>query len=260
VLDSKGIYYDASAPSDLEYLLQNTHFSDDMLARADRLRHLLIKLKLSKYNVGNSASFTLPRDKKIILVPGQVESDASIRHGTQQVCTNAALLKQVRKRNPDAFIVYKEHPDVTSGGRLGALSAEEHTLYDADATGIDIIALLDTVDCVHTMSSLTGFEALLRHIPVHTWGSPFYAGWGQTIEEVPIAPDTQRRRTRHLSINELIAGALILYPTYVAPKSGDLCNVETVIECLTEQLHLKGKTSLRVNAYRFYRSIIEGRH
>ncbi|WP_442322826.1 capsular polysaccharide biosynthesis protein [Cernens ardua] len=257
VLDSKGIYYDASAPSDLEYLLQNTHFSDDMLARADRLRHLLIKLKLSKYNVGNSASFTLPRDKKIILVPGQVESDASIRHGTQQVCTNAALLEQVRKRNPGAFIVYKEHPDVTSGGRLGALSAEEHELYDMDATGIDIIELLDTVDCVHTMSSLTGFEALLRHIPVHTWGSPFYAGWGLTTEELPLNESAAKRRTRPLSLNELVAGTLLLYPNYVEPNSGDLCNPETIIELISRHATGRSTPSPRVRFWRLYRRIFD---
>ena len=41
--------------------------------------------------------------------------------------------------------------------------------------------LLGIVDEVHTLTSLTGFEALLRGIEVHAYGGPFYAGWGLTM-------------------------------------------------------------------------------
>src|SRR3546814_12299775 len=55
--------------------------------------------------------------KTVILVPGQVEDDASIRFGCTDVRTNIALLKAARAARPDAFIVYKPHPAVGSGHR-----------------------------------------------------------------------------------------------------------------------------------------------
>ena len=43
------------------------------------------------------------------------------------------------------------------------------------------------------------------------YGQPFYAGWGLTEDMLPIV-----RRTRHLPLDGLVAGALILYPTYIS--------------------------------------------
>ncbi|WP_137470188.1 hypothetical protein, partial [Escherichia coli] len=48
--------------------------------RAEKLRQRLVESKLSKYNLG--ADFSLPaeaKDKKVIMVPGQVEDDAAIK-------------------------------------------------------------------------------------------------------------------------------------------------------------------------------------
>jgi capsular polysaccharide export protein len=66
---------------------------------------------------------------------------------------------------------------------------------------------------VHTLSSLTGFDALLRGKPVTTHGLPFYAGWGLTIDLVQ-AHACLNRRKRRLTIDELVAGALLRYPIY----------------------------------------------
>src|SRR3546814_7510925 len=63
--------------------------------------------------------------KTVILVPGQVEDDASIRFGCTDVRTNIALLKAARAARPDAFIVYKPHPAVVSGNRMGKIQLAE---------------------------------------------------------------------------------------------------------------------------------------
>ena len=39
---------------------------------------------------------------------------------------------------------------------------------------------------METMTSLAGFEALLRGKPVTTHGQPFYAGWGLTEDICPV--------------------------------------------------------------------------
>jgi capsular polysaccharide export protein len=85
--------------------------------------------------------------------------------------------------------------------------------------------LLGQVDEVHTLTSLTGFEALLRGIPVCCYGQPFYSGWGLTKDKVPVP-----RRTRQLTLAELVAGALIRYPTYVSGVSGRFTTPERAIE------------------------------
>ncbi|WP_447893687.1 capsular polysaccharide biosynthesis protein [Vreelandella sp. GE22] len=255
VIDRRGIYYDPSQPSDLETLLSDSVFTDDELKRAAALRTRLVTLKLSKYNVQGQTALDLPGHVRRILVPGQVESDASIATGSPQVSTNSALLKAVRSAHPDAFIIYKAHPDVLSGARVGKLDNQAATLYDLDASHLDISALLEQVEAVHTMSSLTGFEALLRGCQVSTYGLPFYAGWGLTLDAMQCT-----RRTRHLSLDELVAGTLIRYPTYVDPRTRQLCNAETAVTLLEQARAKAPALSTRQRLYRYYRHFFIGSH
>ncbi len=250
VIDSSGIYYDATAPSDLEHVLAHTRFSNFLLQRSREVRKRLVELRLSKYNVGRHEALELPTQQRIILVPGQVETDASIAKGSPEIKTNTDLLVAVRVANPDAFIVYKPHPDVLSGGRHGELAAKkDQELFDLQVTDIAITDLLDRVDEVHTMSSLTGFEALLRGVKVVTYGMPFYAGWGLTQDRLRC-----ERRTRRLTLDELVAGTLILYPVYVEPKSGQVCNIETAIDLISRQQGQVQRASLKTRLYRLARN------
>ena len=248
VIDSQGIYYDASRPSDLESLLNEASLSADLVNRAARLRRRLVDLKLSKYNVGAEERLDLPGDRRIILVPGQVESDASIATGAIGIKTNRGLLEAVRDANPEAFVIYKPHPDVASGGRLGEVDHQADRLCDLEVTDIAMPRLLEQVDEVHTMTSLTGFEALLRGLRVVTHGLPFYAGWGLTEDRV-----TCERRGRQLTLDELVAATLILYPVYVDPRSGDVVNAETAVELLAARRDSGYRLSLKSRLYRLFR-------
>lgn len=212
VLDPEGIYYDPSRPSRLESILANAEFSPDELGRAARLRKLVVDSRISKYNLPGRSSLVLRAraDQRVLLVPGQVADDASVRLGTQRVSNNLALLEAVRAANPDAYIVYKPHPDVLSGNRGGALRALASPPWDCLVEHVPLAACLDAVHEVHTMTSLVGFEALLRGLRVVTYGQPFYAGWGLTEDHAPLA-----RRTRRLTLDELVAGSLLRYPRYI---------------------------------------------
>jgi len=93
------------------------------------------------------------------------------------------------------------------------------------------------VDEVHTISSLTGFEALLRGLDVTCYGLPFYAGWGLTTDmdgqSLPKATYLKRRqRDIYLTLEQLIYGALICYPLYRLPDGYGLAQVEQVIDYL----------------------------
>lgn len=257
-LDSRGIHYDPRQPSDLEHLLATETFSPHLLDRARRLRERLVASGLSKYNVGTSQAPHLmpPGGRRCLLVVGQVESDASVRFGSPHVTTNSELLRRVRAAAPEAWVIYKPHPDVASGARLGRLEAGSEQLYDETITDASITDLLSRVDELHTMSSLAGFEALLRGCQVVTYGQPFYAGWGLTEERAPACP----RRQRQLSLDELVAGCLIRYPLYVDPESRQLVNAETVVETLEQRRATRTRLPLSRRLYRWYRNTFIGRH
>ncbi|MGA9919341.1 MAG: capsular biosynthesis protein, partial [Paraburkholderia sp.] len=151
VIDRRGLYFDASQPSDLSVLLNETEFSATELARAAALRDQVVKLGVTKYNLGRRRpEWTAPAGKQIVLVPGQVADDASIRLGTRAIGTADALLREVRRLRPDAFVVYKPHPDVLSGNRNGLIDAQQ--LADIVDTEADLLSLVDVADEVHTLS------------------------------------------------------------------------------------------------------------
>jgi capsular polysaccharide export protein len=81
------------------------------------------------------------------------------------------------------------------------------------------------VDAVHVLTSLAGFEALLRGVEVHTWGLPFFAGWGLSHDRL-----TCPRRGRQLQLDELVYAALVAYPRYVSRSSGLFIEPEQAIE------------------------------
>lgn len=234
VCDDLGIYYNAQQPSRLEVILRETLFSEDLLQRAERLRERLTTSGVTKYNVGSGVWKRGGLSKKVILVPGQVESDASIAYGASQVRTNLDLLKAVREDNPEAYVIYKPHPDVVAGLRkAGEGESMVRKDCDLELRDVSMSQLLEEIDEVHTMTSLTGFEALLRGKIVVTYGMPFYAGWGISVDK-GMDQDVAARRGRRLGVSELIAGALICYPTYVSRKSGLLSSPEVAVEELLE--------------------------
>ncbi|MDD2725548.1 MAG: hypothetical protein PHH59_16195 [Methylovulum sp.] len=227
-LDTRGIYYDATRPSDLEHILQNHRFDTALLQRARALHERLVDAGLTKYNVGIS-TWQRPlqiESAQVILVPGQVESDASLAFGAPGIHTNVDLLKAVRQAHPDAYILYKPHPDVVAGLRQQG-QGEDAARQWCDEVVVDVAMgkLLEQVDEVHTLTSLSGFEALLRGKKVVCYGLPFYAGWGLTDDVL-----CMDRRTRPLTLDELVAGTLILYPIYISRATGQFTTPEMALD------------------------------
>ena len=230
VVDTRGIYYDPSHPSDLEWMLANADFSPALLERARVLRERTVASGLTKYNVGARVWKRPSHAKQVILVPGQVESDASIAFGAPGLRRNMDLLQQVRQAQPDAFVIYKPHPDVAARLRItGANEERAQDWCDEVVTDVPMNALLDAVDEVHVLTSLTGFEALLRGKRVTCYGQPFYAGWGLTQDHLP-HPSRQRR----LSLDALVAATLILYPLYLDRRGRGLVTPEQALDQLAQ--------------------------
>ena len=226
VVDGRGMYYDATVPSDLEHLLFDGQWSVLQLERAAQLRQRLVGAAITKYNL-QAASWQRPNGiQRVVLVVGQVESDASIRFGAPGLCTNLGLLQAVRVAEPEAYLVYKPHPDVTAGlCRAGVGEEIAQRCCDEVLTSGSIDQLFTQIDALHVLTSLAGFEGLLRGVEVHCWGLPFYAGWGLTRDR-----ETCSRRGRSLSLDALVHAALIEYPRYVSRGSGWFITPEQAID------------------------------
>ena len=239
VVDRKGIYYDPTRPSELEDILNTLASHPEhkaLCARARDLRDFILQNRITKYNTGSEEALAelsglqeQACGRRLILVPGQVEDDASVRRGGFGM-GNLQLLQAVRAACPEAFVVYKPHPDVESGNRKGALPEETALRYaDLILRQAPMGRLLELVQEVHTLTSQTGFEALLRGCRVVTYGGPFYAGWGLTEDR-----QTLERRTARLTLDELVAGTLLLYPSYYDWQNRMFCRAEDVCQRLMQ--------------------------
>ena len=58
---------------------------------------------------------------------------------------------------------------------------------------------------------------------------PFYAGWGLTVDHL-----TCPRRQRQLSVNELVAGVLLIYSRYIDYRSGYFINAEQALALIIQ--------------------------
>lgn len=239
VFDSEGIYYSPRQSSGLEQILN--HFADlspqsrsDLAERGAALRQQILKANLTKYNVGTDSQSELAslreqlqqarsRGREIILVPGQVENDASVLEAGGAITSNQALLEAVRLDFPEAFVIYKPHPDVLALNRPG-LRHSSDLPCDFVVRDAAITLLFTLIDRLCTLTSLSGFEALLRDLKVSVYGRPFYAGWGLTADHC----EFPGRRAR-LSVDELCAGVYILYPRYFDWCSGTFMTPEDCV-------------------------------
>lgn len=250
--DRSGIYYDPAAPSDLELILTSLKKRDDyreLRARAEKLRETVIAGGITKYRTGCRVRpvpevASLLRDHpgkfdRVIFIPAQVDQDASVLRGGLGY-SNLSLIRRVRNDNPRALIIVKIHPDVLTGLRDG-FPEENELKRSADflCTGnYSPLDLAEIADEVHTISSLTGFEALIRGKKVVCYGMPFYAGYGltedvSTADGNEIAIQARKRRENTISdITDLIIGSVILYPRYFNWDTGSPATAEEIISVL----------------------------
>lgn len=242
--DAAALHCDATRASELEALLNTTTFAPALLHRARRLRDRLIATAITKYNLVAAEGpdyRQLAGGRHLVVVAGQVPGDRAQALGLALHRSNLDLLLAVRAEQPDAFLVYKEHPDLVTGLRPGATPSQLMRHHaDLIVGNVSVCALLDAADEIHVSTSQLGFEALLRGKQTVCHGVPFYAGWGLNAQRrIPPRP------RRPLSLDELVAGTLILYPRYVSILSHLPCEVEDVVEELVQHRDAYGDRLFR---------------
>jgi len=226
IVDSSGVYFDPSGPSDLETLLETVVVPDQLISEARSLREKLVQAGISKYGQEGSVIDRPATTKRQVLVTGQVEDDRSMLTGGAG-CSNLDLVRTARALEGDAWLIYKPHPDVEAGHRKGHVPDADVLQYaNVVERTAPITALIDQVHALHCITSLAGFEALLRGKQVTVHGVPFYAGWGLTRDLTTIPA----RRTRKRTLDELVAIALLLYPRYLDPVTRLPCSASILVD------------------------------
>jgi capsular polysaccharide export protein len=261
IIDNKGIYFDPRSESGLEDIIKNYSLTIE-----DKQDGLLIKEKIlsdniSKYNIDSNIEDNIYKDnnnKNIKIIIGQVEDDASIIFGSNVIKTNLDLIKEVYKTKADNdFLIYKPHPDVTSGNRVGKVKQKEALKYcDYIDNKTPIINILKYKNIeVHTITSLTGFENILRGNTTVCYGNPFYSGWGLTIDVC--MPEYIKNRRKNISIDDFFTYAYIKYPVYYDNKKQELTNVNNVIEIIkrTKELKINLYTKIRRRIINFLKRL-----
>ncbi|ODR88523.1 capsular biosynthesis protein [Sinorhizobium alkalisoli] len=247
----KTLYFDATAESELEQILETCDLAADaeLMERARRGIAALISSRLSKYNSSRAVDIERiygPKDKTRVLVVGQVEGDMSMVKGMSRQMSNNEFVRAVVHENPGAQVIYKPHPEVLKGIRKNPKQSNPDDVRDICMVLDQDVGLADafqSVDRVYTMTSLAGFEALIRGLPVSCFGMPFYAGWGVTDDR-----ETCSRRTRRRSVEEIFAAAYILYPRYLDPDTGSELSFEEGLAVLQrmKEAHDRGADAMPV--------------
>ena len=233
ILDRIGLHLDPNRPSELETLIATAIDNPVTIARAERLMRDVVEAGISKYASGGRPFERPVQKRRLVLVTGQVEDDLSVQLGGGGVAGNLDLIRRTRAAEPDAYLIFKPHPDVDAGHRRGGIPDEQALEFvDSIVRDVPMASLLDSVDAVHVLTSLAGFEALIRGCEVVTHGQPFYAGWGLTTD---LAPPIERRRGRNITKAQLVAATLILYPRYLDPVTKLPCPPEILVERLAAQ-------------------------
>jgi len=124
------------------------------------------------------------------------------------------------------------------------VDTETLSLADAVAEDVSAEACLDWAEKVETMTSLMGFEAMMRGKEVAIHGRPFYGGWGLAEDLSGLPPRGD------LSLDALVAVALILYPRYIDPETGLPAPPEVVIDALAAERRNASAPAIRLRALR----------
>ena len=224
-IDRSGVHFDGAGPSDLETLLRNSPLDDTQLL--NRARASIEQLKywhLGKYS-GFDPELPVP-DPGYVVVIDQTQDDAALNGDGPEVFTQ--MLEAAAAEHPGSDILVKPHPETLAGKRPGHFEGDlgvDRARFFSDP--VSPWRLFDGAVAVYTHSSMLGFEAIFAGHKPRVFGQPFYAGWGRTIDEVPLA-----RRGRELTRAQLFAAAMILYPTWYDSAGDRLCEIEDVIAAL----------------------------
>lgn len=264
VVDSKGSYFAANRPSELEDMLNSDlELSEQQLERAQKNINFIKKNYISKYNNQPIKKISIGRTgTKKVLVVDQAVNDFSISLGGCTDSTFIEMLLAAIHENPDCDILVKVHPDMIQNPNRGGKGTRIYGHYtDFDfskyknvyiiAEYINPISLLEQVDKVYVVTSQMGFEALFCGKEVIIFGLPFYAGWG--CGELRSTNSNIGRRKKKRTIQEIFYITYLKYVRYANPLTKQVCEIEEILSHILEtrnryMLEFNIENDIQINA------------
>lgn len=202
-------YHDKKNPSDIQTFL-NIPTMNYQMERIENLYKKITEHHINKYNIDKICDLKIQTDKQIILLIGQVDDDASLRYGglISGISGNSDMIEYARLHYPNAFIIYKPHPDVLRGNRIGQIKNKDK--IDRIETNASVLSCIDAAHHIISMTSLSGFEGILRGKQVTLLGKPFYHAFAQLY---PLPPQ---------KMMDMVRGVFVDYPIYINTDNVDL--------------------------------------
>lgn len=235
ILDDTTAYYDATKVSRLQCLLQDAPaLTPEQLLRSRQAITRIVKGRISTYNHAPSVPLKIgaPERKKILLLDQKI-GDPAVTHGLSAESTFQRMLQDAIHERPDCDIIIKQFTSKENTQSKGYFT-EERLAFAQYTDNLFVInfeinpySLFDLVDEVYTVTSDTGFEALMAGKIVHCYGMPFYAGWGLTRDKIFL-----EGRTRKRSLEEVFYFAYIESSRYLHPDLQERVELEELLDCI----------------------------
>lgn len=228
ISDMHAYNYDSYHSSDLERYISTCSLDSAALQRAKKNIAAIVENKISKYNhqpLEISEPGTPGRRKVLVVDQDVADTSVFLARGTKEAFDK--MLADAISENPDADVLVKTHPIDIIGNKttVGCYTGVSGKNVVPITYPANPFTLMEYVDKVYVSSSAFGFEALMAGKEVHTYGIPWYAGWGLT-KDYYICP----RRNKRKSLEELFHCFYIWYCKWYNPISKRQCELEEVIE------------------------------
>jgi len=236
-IDDITAHFDGSIASRLELkILSNYKLSALEVNRSQLLIKKIVEQKITKYNYQSLVEKTFGTREEKVLVVDQAYGDYSVYKSGATEKVFVKMLNDALNENPNADILVKVHPDmVANPNRAGSKKGGYFASMKLDSTRIILIKeeinpyiIINQVQKVYVCTSQLGFESLMAGKKVFTYGIPFYAGWGLTVDRGK-KESLKRRNIKTRTTVELFWFAYIWYSRYFNPVSGEKCEIENVL-------------------------------
>ena len=238
-------HYDIRGHGRLEALLTDKFIplTNNQFRRASYCIDKIVKNKLSKYN-NQWKDFKVDNNEYKILIVDQALGDQSVNLSKASVNTFKTMLDDALCKTDNVYI--KVHPEQLVGRRKGYFNFDKPNNEQILVTKqkyptvkiindyVNPISLIEKFDEVWTVSSQLGFEALMLNKRVVCYGTPFYSGYGLTIDKYATeALKFRQTFNNNLTVEDIFYKTYIEYTTYCNPFNyKDRWQIEDVIDNL----------------------------
>ncbi len=211
LFDTQSSYLETHQNNDLNDMIQSEHLT---AFEINRSKDFIKKFKLLfqeeiKHTKHNLTEY-LKENKEIILIPSNTEENYYCAH--IDISSDIDLIKKIASENTNKAIIYqiktikKDYKLFLQNKDLKSILKEHNNTLFID-TDNHINNLINISKEIHVVNDYIGLFGLMLDKKVVTYSNSFYSNRGLTT-------DKTQKDGKHVSLEELIAFTMLLYPRY----------------------------------------------